>query len=155
MTDKPKLTIKQERFARLYVELGNASEAYRRAYDAENMSNDVIKVKACELLHSGNVAVTVDSLKAEISAEFQVNVESITSELVEAFEMAQENSQAGHMVSATMGKAKLHGLILDKQQITANNADLQSMTDQELAEIEAKDLASRGLKLVRIDGKEV
>ena len=32
-----KLTIKQEAFARAYVETGNASEAYRRAYNAENM----------------------------------------------------------------------------------------------------------------------
>ena len=32
-----KLTIKQEAFARAYVETGNASEAYSRAYNAENM----------------------------------------------------------------------------------------------------------------------
>lgn len=153
MTDKPRLTIKQENFARAYVETGNASEAYRRSYDCEGSNEETIQRNAHTLIQDTKIATMVDSLKAEISAEFQVNVGSITSELVEAFEMAQENSQAGHMVSATMGKAKLHGLILDKQQITANNADLQTMTDAELADIEAKDLASRGLKLVRIDGK--
>ena len=45
-----KLTIKQEAFARAYVETGNASEAYRRAYNAENMKQESIAVRACELL---------------------------------------------------------------------------------------------------------
>jgi len=44
-----KLTPKQERFVQEYLATGNASEAYRRAYDAENMSSAVISVKACEL----------------------------------------------------------------------------------------------------------
>lgn len=43
-----KLTIKQEAFARAYVETGNASEAYRRAYDAARMKPEVIAVKASE-----------------------------------------------------------------------------------------------------------
>ncbi len=34
---KQKLTVKQEGFARDYVLTGNASEAYRRNYNAENM----------------------------------------------------------------------------------------------------------------------
>ena len=33
-----KLTPKQEAFVLAYIETGNASEAYRRAYNAENMS---------------------------------------------------------------------------------------------------------------------
>ena len=63
-SDKQKaLTPKQEAFARAYVETGNASEAYRRAYDADNMKPEVVKVKACELLKNGNVAVTVEALR--------------------------------------------------------------------------------------------
>ena len=34
------LTPKQEKFAQVYVECGNASEAYRQAYNAENMQDD-------------------------------------------------------------------------------------------------------------------
>ena len=41
-----KLTAKQEAFARAYVETGNASEAYRRAYNAENMKQESIAVRA-------------------------------------------------------------------------------------------------------------
>jgi len=57
------LTPKQQRFVQEYLATGNASEAYRRAYDAENMKPAVVKVKACELLKSGNVAVTVQELR--------------------------------------------------------------------------------------------
>jgi len=32
-----KLTIKQEKFCNLYIELGNASEAYRQSYNCEKM----------------------------------------------------------------------------------------------------------------------
>jgi len=57
------LTPKQERFVEGYLTTGNASEAYRRAYDAENMSSAVISVKACELLKNGKVAVSLQELR--------------------------------------------------------------------------------------------
>ena len=47
-----KLTPKQEGFCRSYIETGNASEAYRINYSAENMSQDTIKVKASLMLGS-------------------------------------------------------------------------------------------------------
>ncbi len=53
------LTPKQQRFIQEYLATSNASEAYRRAYDADKMKPAVVKVKACELLKKGNVAVTV------------------------------------------------------------------------------------------------
>lgn len=58
-----KLTNKQEAFAVKYVECGNATEAYRFAYNAENMTGDVIHVKAYEALNNGKVSVRVAELK--------------------------------------------------------------------------------------------
>lgn len=64
MTDlKTKLTKKQEIFCIEHVKGGNASAAYRLAYNTENMTNESIKVKASELLKNGNVTVTIDVLK--------------------------------------------------------------------------------------------
>jgi phage terminase small subunit len=40
------LTVKQENFCLAYMETGNASEAYRRAYNAGKMKPAVINVKA-------------------------------------------------------------------------------------------------------------
>ena len=42
-----KLTVKQEKFALKYAECGDASKAYRHAYDAENMKPSTINEKAC------------------------------------------------------------------------------------------------------------
>jgi phage terminase small subunit len=81
VTDTPKLTPKQAAFVRAYLETGNASEAYRRAYNAENMKPEVIKVKASELLKNGNVAVTVSQRQAQVAEKHGVTVERIVAEL--------------------------------------------------------------------------
>ena len=57
------LTPKQEKFIQECLATGNASEAYRRAYDAEKMSPAVINVKASELLKNGKVAVSLQELR--------------------------------------------------------------------------------------------
>lgn len=68
-----KLTPKQRKFAEEYVNTGNASEAYRRAYDVgESTSNDVIAVKASELLSNGNISVRVNELQKKEAEDFQI-----------------------------------------------------------------------------------
>ena len=68
-----KLTPKQRKFAEEYVNTGNASEAYRRAYDvSETTSNDVIAVKASELLSNGNISVRVSELQKKEAESFQI-----------------------------------------------------------------------------------
>ena len=132
----PKLTQKQENFCRSFVEQGNASEAYRRSYNAEKMKTEVIHVKACELLSSGNVSVRVKELQCEAAKRSEITVDDLVSELEEARIMAStaETVQASAMTGATMGKAKLLGFLIDKgeQKVTI---DLSSKTDEELKAI--------------------
>jgi phage terminase small subunit len=109
------LTVKQEAFAQSYIENGgNKSAAYREAYDAENMQENTINVKACELFKNGKVAVRVLELQSEHRERHNVTVDSLTKELDEARGLAKEEAQPAAMTGATMGKAKLHGLITDK-----------------------------------------
>ncbi len=61
-----KLTPKQQKFAELYVDLGNASEAYRQAYDVTTTNLDTIKVKASKLLNQYNISITIESIKKEL-----------------------------------------------------------------------------------------
>lgn len=113
------LTPKQEAFALAYVETGNASEAYRRAYSAEKMKSAVIAVKACELLANGNVSVRVSELQAKAAERHEITVDDLVRELEEARIAAStaEKPQAAAMVAATLGKAKLLGLIVDRQEL--------------------------------------
>jgi phage terminase small subunit len=58
------LTPKQEAFCLAYLETGNASEAYRRSYSAENMKPASINVAACKLLGDPKVALRLKELNA-------------------------------------------------------------------------------------------
>lgn len=117
------LTIKQEKFCMVYVETGNASEAYRQAYNAENMTQEVIAVKACELMKNGNVSVMIENLKKGHSKRHELTIDDLVAELEEAREVAlnAETPQSSAAVSATMGKAKLLGLVTDKQELTGKD----------------------------------
>lgn len=60
------LTPKQEKFAQLYVELGNASEAYRQAYESKAKPESV-HVRASELLSDSKVSVRVQELRDDLA----------------------------------------------------------------------------------------
>lgn len=60
-----KLTQKQEAFCIAYIECGNASDAYRSAYNAENMKPETIHVKASELMANGKIAVRLKQLNSK------------------------------------------------------------------------------------------
>lgn len=60
-----KLTIKQENFCNYYLESGNASEAYRRAYNCERMKEKHIWEESSKLLSSPKVSQRVKELKEE------------------------------------------------------------------------------------------
>ena len=126
------LTQKQESFCQKYIETGNASEAYRFGYNAVNMKPEVIHVKACELLKSGNVSVRVKQLQEEAAERNKVTVDDLVRELEEARELAKGEAQAAPMVSATMGKGKLLGLIVDKAEQKLTHS-FEDYSDDELA----------------------
>lgn len=60
------LNPKQERFAQLYVELGTAAEAYRRAYDTDAKPESV-QVSASRLLADAKVSLRVQELREELA----------------------------------------------------------------------------------------
>jgi phage terminase small subunit len=59
------LTPKQEAFARIYLEIGNASEAYRRSYNAERMTARTIEKRASELLKDGAITGRIAEYQAK------------------------------------------------------------------------------------------
>lgn len=113
------LTQKQENFCRLFVELGNQSEAYRQAYETK-AGYEVVNVNACKLLKVDKVSLRVKELRESIAMEHKITVDSLLQELEEARTIALtcETPQSSAAVTATMGKAKLCGL--DKQVIDHN-----------------------------------
>lgn len=108
------LTIKQESFCQKYIECGNASDAYRFAYNCENMKPASINRKAKEQLDNGKITARVTALRAKHQETHNVTIDSLTRELEEARTQAAKEGKISAVVSAIMGKAKLHGLLIDK-----------------------------------------
>lgn len=71
------LTPKQEKFCNYYLETGNASEAYRRAYSCKNMKPETIIVKASELLANGNITVRVNELRGELKKRSDITKDEV------------------------------------------------------------------------------
>ena len=78
-----KLTPKQEKFCNLYVELGNASEAYRRSYSCKRMKDETINNKAYQLLQRGDIRARVKELQAELKAKSDYKKEDALKSLVD------------------------------------------------------------------------
>ena len=114
------LTVKQEAFCLSYIETGNASEAYRRSYNAGNMKPESINVNACKLLSDAKIAQRVRELQTMHLERHIVTVDDIRLQLDEDREFARELEAPAAAISATMGKAKLYGLLTEKVDMNAS-----------------------------------
>jgi phage terminase small subunit len=110
------LTPKQESFVQAYHRLGNQRAAYKEAYDAENMSDPVIDNKASLLMQRGDLRVRLQELQERSAKKNEITVETITGMLAKAYKNAIAANQTGAAVQASMGLAKIHGLIVDKRE---------------------------------------
>lgn len=129
------LTEKQEAFVRFYIETGNASQAYRRAYDASNMKPESVNRKAKECMDNGKIAARLAELRGRSAAKLNITVEYLTEKLEAALNKAMEETKgASAAVSAAMGLGKLHGLIVDRKEVT-HKTGVEDMDDHELADI--------------------
>ena len=128
------MTPKQEAFARAYVETGNASEAYRRNYECSKWTDNMLNVEACNLLKNPKVALRVSQLQAKHQERHEITVDTITEMLKADRELARTNTQSGAAVAASMGLAKLHGLIVEKATVTLKQS-VEEFDDSELTNI--------------------
>jgi phage terminase small subunit len=76
-----KLTLKQESFAHAYLETGNATVAYRRAYNAGGMSDVAIRSEAGRLLKNELVAAAVAAGREKLAAQHGISTDMVVREL--------------------------------------------------------------------------
>ena len=135
------MTPKQADFVRWYFELGNASEAYKQAYNSTGKPNTLHR-KANDLLKHPVIKKEVQTMQAQARERNQVTIDNVVDELEEARQIAKQSGNAAAMVSATLGKAKVLGLVVDKQETNTkiltppvfnfNPVSPKEMTDNEL-----------------------
>jgi hypothetical protein len=110
----------REAFAQEYIKHSNASEALRTVKPAARMwKAETVHKRASEMLLSGEVQGRLQQLQAETAVKHNVTMDSIMAELEEARKIAIANPRTvSAAVSASMGKAKIAGLIVDKAEHT-------------------------------------
>lgn len=144
------LTPKQEKFCKLYIELGNASEAYRQSYSCEKMKPESINRLAKAQLDNIKIASRLDELRSGHAKRHNIVVDDLIDELEEARQVALSAivPQSSAAVSATMGKAKILGLIIDKNEHSGpGGGPIQTQQPKDLTDAElAAELAKYGLK---------
>ena len=74
------MTIKQELFAQAYIETGNASEAYKRAYNTQANANTINR-KASQLLKHPEVIKLLADLQAIHRQRHTITIDDILQEL--------------------------------------------------------------------------
>lgn len=103
------LTPKQEKFCQVYLETGNATEAYRQAYTPTGKPATQNRA-AKSLLDNPKIAARLSELQAETKERHDITVDTLIRELEEARKVGKDRGQAAAMVQATMSKAKLLGI---------------------------------------------
>lgn len=123
------LTPKQERFCNYYIETGNASEAYRRAYDARKMKPDSVNRKAFELLENVKIAARVRELQEEFNRKSDLTKE-------EALRIL------GNMAKADVGDA-----------LVVSAEEFKNLPEQVRASVQSVEIFSDGKVKVRMYNK--
>ena len=76
----------------------------------------------------------VERLQLKHQKRHEITVDSITEMLKADRQLARDNAQSGAAVTAAMGLAKLHGLIVEKREVT-HKQGVEDLSDAELGNI--------------------
>lgn len=101
------MTPKQERFCQEIASGKSQAEAYRAAFDAENMKPATIHKRASELMDNGEVTGRVDELRAELAKKAMWTREMSVKALIRVF--AAGDTPAAVKVSAVKELNAMHG----------------------------------------------
>ena len=104
------LTGKQEAFCLAYIETGNASEAYRRAYNAESMKPATVNRKAKMLMDMGKIRARLTELQSEAAEKSKLTLESHLEKLRELRDAAADFGQFSAAIRAEIARGKAAGL---------------------------------------------
>jgi len=87
------LTVKQEKFCLEYLKDGNASRAYREAYNVTTKNENTIKKEANKLLNNPNIAPTIKLRREQLVNKALWTKEDSINKLKEALEMSEKPNE--------------------------------------------------------------
>ncbi len=135
---------KQQRFVEEYLVDHNATQAAIRAGYSEKTASSI----GHENLRKPEIAAAIAAEQARLRRKVEVSVERLTEELEEIRVLAMEKGQCSAAVQATMGKAKLHGLLIDRREVRVTD---DKTLPEVRAEIEALEAELEEIRAARAD----
>lgn len=136
MSGKPLANVRHEAFARAYVRLGTGRNAYAAAGYKARMPDDLhdpgpIDAAASRLLKQVRVNQRIERLREAMAKRAEVTEESILDELEQARSLALQTEAPAAAVSATVAKAKLVGLMIERKEI-GDAGEFKNMSEDQL-----------------------
>ena len=130
------LTIKQEIFVQRLIEGNSQREAYKFAYDAENMKDETIDKRASELFSKGEIKGRYEELLNEHKQKALYTREEAVNDLIWIKEKAREDieyrglkqANGGHFLKSVNELCQLEGLYPTKEE---NKKD----TEEDIAKV--------------------
>lgn len=128
------LTLKQQRFVHEYLKDQNGTQAAIRT----GYSEKTAKQQGSRLLNDPRVLAAVQAGQKKVARKAEVTVESLMAELEQARKLALKEKQASAAVTATMGKGKLAGLLVEKHRHSGavGTYNLKDLSDNDLDRLE-------------------
>ncbi len=121
------LTAKQRRFVEEYLVDHNATQAAIRAGYSEKTAYSI----GHENLKKPEIAAAIAAGQARLRRKTEVSISSLSEDMRENRDLAVANKQAAAAQQATMGIAKLHGLLVERSEVKTTG-------DMTLAEVRAR-----------------
>lgn len=127
---KPGLTAKQEAFCLAYIETGNASEAYRRSYDAGKMKPETVNRSAKELLDNRKIAARLAALREPVVAAAKMTLETHLQRLADLSDAAEKAGQFSAAIAAEVARGKASGVHVEKSESLVTTRELPASVDE-------------------------
>ena len=144
----PKLTTKQENFCLAYINASSATEAYRQSYNASGIRPATLNRMANELMKNHKITSRIEALRApaieKAKKEFGHTLEGLLCELdlARARALAATPPHCSAAIAASMGKAKLLGLLVDKVAVSTDSSIASLIRELDMKTIEQSDADS-------------
>lgn len=130
----PLKNARHEKFAQELAKGESASSAYKQA--GYSTAGNAAEACASRLLRDAKVAARLGELKARAAEKAVVTAADIAAQLDEDRKFARGLKQGAAAVSATLGKAKVLGVIIDRHEHTGRNGgpiEYRDLSDEEIA----------------------
>lgn len=131
-----KLTPKQQAFADYYIQTGNATESYKKAYPSCK-KDDTARANASRLLTNANVVAYIEEKQKDIDSKRTADMVEVREFWANAMRNS-ENSMKDRLKASEL-IARTSGAFLEKVEVNANVSNTNPY--QNLSEEELKKLA--------------